>query len=224
MRKIPDTMQGVQHHGRNRPSRAVPWMNCWELIALAIGCSNRCDACIGFHVKALIRLGVTREQLMETLGSAPTPGGGPTLMYAAEAVRALTEFIARPPALRPRPGQPLSPCRPPRRRPLRQALRERRDRAGAGSPRRRRYKRWPANIWLMSRCDSGCSTPRPPCRGRRALSAKACACAAADPAGASNEQARKGTPGARSRYVATLRASDRIVTEGRIIEPVVTGA
>ena len=65
-----------------------------ELIALAIGVSSRCDACIGFHVKTLIRLGVTKEQLMETLAICTYMGGGPTLMYAAEAVRAYEEFTA----------------------------------------------------------------------------------------------------------------------------------
>ncbi len=60
-----------------------------ELIALPSACRRRCDGCIGFHVKALIRLGVTREQLMETLGICTYMGGGPSLMYAAEAVRAL---------------------------------------------------------------------------------------------------------------------------------------
>lgn len=63
-----------------------------DLIALATGVSSRCDACRGFHVKALIRLGVTRDQLMETLAICAYMGGGPTLMYAAEAVRAYDEF------------------------------------------------------------------------------------------------------------------------------------
>ena len=63
-----------------------------ELIALAIGISQRCSGCIGFHVKALIKLGVSREQLMETLAICVYMGGGPTLMYAAEAVRAYEEF------------------------------------------------------------------------------------------------------------------------------------
>ena len=63
-----------------------------ELIALAIGVSARCDGCIGFHVKALVRLGVTREQLNETLAVAVYMGGGPALMYAAEALRAYEEF------------------------------------------------------------------------------------------------------------------------------------
>ena len=66
-----------------------------ELMALAIGVSSRCDACIGYHVKALIRLGVTREQLMETLAVCTYMGGGPTLMYAAEAVRAYEEFLSQ---------------------------------------------------------------------------------------------------------------------------------
>jgi len=42
----------------------------------------------------LIRLGVTREQLMETLAVCTYMGGGPSLMYAAEAVRAYEEFTA----------------------------------------------------------------------------------------------------------------------------------
>lgn len=65
-----------------------------ELIALAIGVTSRCDGCIGFHVKALVRLGVTREQLMETLAICTYMGGGPALMYAADAVRAYEEFTA----------------------------------------------------------------------------------------------------------------------------------
>ena len=65
-----------------------------ELIALAIGVSSRCDACIGFHVKALVRLGVSREQFMETLAVTVYMGGGPTAMYAANAVRAYEEFTA----------------------------------------------------------------------------------------------------------------------------------
>ncbi|MGB4946090.1 MAG: carboxymuconolactone decarboxylase family protein [Candidatus Competibacter denitrificans] len=63
-----------------------------ELIALAIGVAARCDGCIGFHVKALVRLGVTHEQLTETLAVAVYMGGGPSLMYAAEALRAYEEF------------------------------------------------------------------------------------------------------------------------------------
>ncbi len=59
-----------------------------ELIALAIGISQRCSGCIGFHVKALIRLGCTRAELEEMLTICVYMGGGPALMYASEALAA----------------------------------------------------------------------------------------------------------------------------------------
>ena len=65
-----------------------------ELMALAIGVAERCDACIGFHVRTLVRLGVTRAELEETLGVCVYMGGGPSLMYAAEALAAYEQFAA----------------------------------------------------------------------------------------------------------------------------------
>ncbi len=59
-----------------------------ELIALAIGVTQHCSGCIGFHVKALHRLGCTRQELEEMLAVCVYMGGGPALMYAAEAVKA----------------------------------------------------------------------------------------------------------------------------------------
>ena len=65
-----------------------------ELIALAIGVTQRCSGCIGFHVKALRRLGATRAEVDEALGVAVYMGGGPALMYAAHALAAWDEFSA----------------------------------------------------------------------------------------------------------------------------------
>ncbi|MDA0191045.1 MAG: carboxymuconolactone decarboxylase family protein [Proteobacteria bacterium] len=92
--EIPETMQGFNALAKAALAPGALGTLEKELIALAIGVASRCDACIGYHVKALIRLGVTREQLMETLGVCAYMGGGPTLMYAAEAVRAYEEFSA----------------------------------------------------------------------------------------------------------------------------------
>ncbi|NRT55486.1 carboxymuconolactone decarboxylase family protein [Sphaerotilus uruguayifluvii] len=63
-----------------------------ELIATAIAVSQRCAGCIGFHVKALIRLGTTRAEFEEMLGVAVYMGGGPSLMYCAEALQAWEQF------------------------------------------------------------------------------------------------------------------------------------
>lgn len=59
-----------------------------ELMALAIGVTQRCSGCIGFHIKALHKLGCTRTELEETLAVCVYMGGGPALMYAAEAIKA----------------------------------------------------------------------------------------------------------------------------------------
>ena len=66
-----------------------------ELIALAIGVAGHCDGCIGFHAKNLARLSATKAQVTEALAVAVYMGGGPSLMYAAEAIHAFDEFTAK---------------------------------------------------------------------------------------------------------------------------------
>jgi len=63
-----------------------------ELIALAIGVATRCDGCIGFHCKALVELGATREEVMDVLAMCVYMGGGPSYMYAADALSAFEQF------------------------------------------------------------------------------------------------------------------------------------
>jgi len=94
-REIPATMQGFGALAKNALQDGALTELHKELISLAIAVSQRCDACIGFHVKALIRLGASREQVMETLGVCTYMGGGPALMYAAEAVRAYEEMVPK---------------------------------------------------------------------------------------------------------------------------------
>jgi AhpD family alkylhydroperoxidase len=65
-----------------------------ELIALALGVAAHCDPCIGFHMQTLVKLGVSRQEVDETLGVAVYMGGGPSLMYAANAIAAFEEFSA----------------------------------------------------------------------------------------------------------------------------------
>lgn len=63
-----------------------------ELIALALGVASHCDACIGFHMQALIRLGAQRAEVEEALGVAVYMGGGPSLMYAGDAMTAYEQL------------------------------------------------------------------------------------------------------------------------------------
>ena len=95
MRKeMPDTLQAFNTMSKAAMKPGVLSELDKELIALAIGVASRCDACIGFHVKALVRLGATPEEFREMLGVAVYMGGGPSLMYAANAMAAYEEFAA----------------------------------------------------------------------------------------------------------------------------------
>lgn len=59
---------------------------------MALAIASKCDGCVGFHAKALVKLGASREEFMETLGMAIYMGGGPSLMIAADALDAFEEF------------------------------------------------------------------------------------------------------------------------------------
>lgn len=63
-----------------------------ELIAVAIAAAIRCDDCIGFHVQAALKSGATREEIAEALSVCVLMQGGPGLMYATHAMKALNEF------------------------------------------------------------------------------------------------------------------------------------
>ena len=57
-----------------------------ELIALAIGITARCDGCLAFHAQAAKKHGATREEVIETIAVALYMGGGPSMIYGAEAL------------------------------------------------------------------------------------------------------------------------------------------
>jgi AhpD family alkylhydroperoxidase len=65
-----------------------------ELMALAIAVSSRCEGCIAFHTQAALKAEATRAELFETLGVAILMGGGPSAMYACEALEAIEQFQA----------------------------------------------------------------------------------------------------------------------------------
>lgn len=94
---IPETMKGFGAMAQAATRAGALDAKTKELIALAIGVAAHCDGCIGFHVKALLRLGATRAEVAEALGMAVYMGGGPSAMYAAEAIGAFEELAAAAP-------------------------------------------------------------------------------------------------------------------------------
>jgi AhpD family alkylhydroperoxidase len=64
-----------------------------ELLAVAISIAVRCDGCIAFHTKAALRLGASREEIMETVAIALYMGGGPSLIYGTQALEAYDQWV-----------------------------------------------------------------------------------------------------------------------------------
>jgi AhpD family alkylhydroperoxidase len=91
---IPDTLHGFSALAKAATRDGALDKKTKELIALALGVAAHCDGCIGFHAEALVKLGATRPEIEEALGMAVYMGGGPSLMYAAEAIGAYEQFLA----------------------------------------------------------------------------------------------------------------------------------
>ena len=91
-RDIPETLQGFSAMAQAATKPQALDKKTKELIALAIGVAARCDGCIGFNMEALVKLGVSRAGIEEALGMAVYMGGGPALMYAADALGAFDQF------------------------------------------------------------------------------------------------------------------------------------
>ncbi len=63
-----------------------------ELMALGVSIAARCDGCVAFHVRAAGQQGATREEVLETIGMAIYMGGGPSMIYGAQALEAYDQF------------------------------------------------------------------------------------------------------------------------------------
>lgn len=89
---IPDVMKGFNELARAATKDGSLDKKTKELIALALGVAEHCDACIGFHAKALAQLGASKAEVEDALGMAVYMGGGPSLMYSANAIAAFDQF------------------------------------------------------------------------------------------------------------------------------------
>ncbi|MEZ5894990.1 MAG: carboxymuconolactone decarboxylase family protein [Parvularculaceae bacterium] len=92
--EIPDTLKGFSALAAAATADGALDKKTKELIALAIGVALRCDGCIGFHAKALVEAGASDAEVAEMLGMTVYLGGGPALMYAADAWTAYTQLKA----------------------------------------------------------------------------------------------------------------------------------
>ncbi|WP_047243046.1 carboxymuconolactone decarboxylase family protein [Chromobacterium subtsugae] len=92
---VPDVMQAFNDLGRAASRDGALDRKTKELIALALGVAARCDGCLGFHAQALVKLGASKTEVEEALAMAVYMGGGPSLMYSANALEAFEQFSAK---------------------------------------------------------------------------------------------------------------------------------
>ncbi len=91
-KEVPETVKGFGLMGKAAKTDGALSEKTKEFIALGIAIATRCDSCIGFHVRSLVRLGATREELCEALAMATYMGGGPSYAFSAKALKAFDTF------------------------------------------------------------------------------------------------------------------------------------
>lgn len=92
--QTPETFDGFNIMGKAAKKNGALDEKSKEWIALGIAVSTRCESCIGFHVKSLVRLGATRDEMVEAIAMIAYMGGGPSIAFGAKALEAFDEFSA----------------------------------------------------------------------------------------------------------------------------------
>ncbi len=87
-----ETMQGFGQMAQAALKEDTLSFKQKEMMAMSIAIAMRCQGCLGFHAKSLVKAGCSRAEFMEMLQVAMYMGGGPSVMTAAEALMAYEEF------------------------------------------------------------------------------------------------------------------------------------
>mgnify|MGYP001250219745 FL=1 len=91
----PETFKGFGIMGKEAKKNGALNEKTKEFIALGISIATRCESCIGLHMEHLVRLGATREEIVEALSMSSYMGGGPSITYSAKALEAYEQIITR---------------------------------------------------------------------------------------------------------------------------------
>jgi AhpD family alkylhydroperoxidase len=64
-----------------------------ELIALAIGATRECDACVASHARGAARAGATEPEVAEAMGVTILMNGGPGTVWGPRTLDAFREYV-----------------------------------------------------------------------------------------------------------------------------------
>jgi AhpD family alkylhydroperoxidase len=96
-REMPGPMSGFARLHKKAMEDGALSAKVKELMALAVSIAIGCEGCIAYHTHDAIKAGATRPELLETIGVGLLMGGGPGSIYAAHALDALEQFLAKSP-------------------------------------------------------------------------------------------------------------------------------
>tara|TARA_B100001741_G_C16032484_1_gene360561 strand:- start:143 stop:478 length:336 start_codon:yes stop_codon:yes gene_type:complete len=91
-KELPNTFDGFNLMGKDAKKNGIVDEKTKEFVALGIAISTRCESCIGMHVEALVRLGVSKAELVEVLAMCCYMGGGPSITFSAKALEAYDQL------------------------------------------------------------------------------------------------------------------------------------
>lgn len=91
-REIPETYGAFETMGAAAKTDGALDLKTKEFVALGIAIATRCDSCIGFHTRALVRLGASRDEFCDALAMCAYMAGGPGFAYSAKALEAYDAF------------------------------------------------------------------------------------------------------------------------------------
>lgn len=89
---LPDEMKGFMNLHDAALEKGALDPKTKELIALGISICIRCEPCIISHVDSLIKLGVTKEEIQETVAVAMFMGGGPSVAYGGKTLEVFDQL------------------------------------------------------------------------------------------------------------------------------------
>ncbi|HET8900617.1 MAG TPA: carboxymuconolactone decarboxylase family protein [Holophagaceae bacterium] len=88
-----DTVRGYRMLGEAGLKTTHLGAKTRELIALAVAVSLRCDGCITVHTDAAVKLGATKEEIMEALAVAISINAGAAMIYSARTLDAYAQRV-----------------------------------------------------------------------------------------------------------------------------------
>lgn len=92
-REQPDTVNAFMGLLKSAYAPGALDLKTKELISVAIGCYNRCEYCIVYHVSKAFEAGATKEEIIEAAMVSVAFGGGPSMAYSVTALKEAVEQL-----------------------------------------------------------------------------------------------------------------------------------